>query len=374
MKNSKALKMTSNVLKALMLPLLVFVVFAILTGGRTVSLRMFMTTLRQSVVPALICWGIMLKLTVGMMDFSAGAVVIMSAIVGGNLSQMTGNGILGMALFAILTGLLTGVLTGVLHIKMRVPCMVLTIGLMLAFEAFPRTIFSKGISIPASMTVLALSPWCFIILGVMLLVFYIIYNFTPFGHNLRAIGSNQAISDSVGLNSDKSKFLTFLLGGLFLGVAATLHLSASGEIRPGGAMSSMLVMMDGFMGMFLSMFISNYCNLAFAVPISVVTMKMISNGFVALGMSSTVRDITNGGFCWFCSPSLPIRDCLHASRRTGHSQNRQMPNTKHRKSSALENRTADMRKRRFPNTSKAVLALFICISSTARACRLWLPP
>jgi len=34
--------------------------------------------------------------------------------------------------------------------------------------------------------------------------------------------------------------------------------------------------------------------MAIAIPISVVTMKMISNGFVSLGMSATIRDVTNG--------------------------------------------------------------------------------
>ena len=294
MNKRKAINLAVNTMKSLLLPILIFVAFAILTGGRSATSRMFLTTARQSVAPALICWGIMLNMTVGMINFSAGATVIMSAIIGGNLALMTGTGIPGLAFFTILVGIIAGIFTGVLYIKMRVPAMVLTIGLMLVFEAFPRIIFSGGISIPGRMTTLALSPWCFIIVGVMLAVFYVLYNLTAFGHNLRAIGANQAISDSAGINSDKGKLISFVIGGLFLGVAAVVYISANGEIRPAAAMSSMQVMMDAFMGMFLSMFISRYCNLAFAVPISVLTMKMITNGFVSLGMSATVRDITSG--------------------------------------------------------------------------------
>lgn len=294
MNKRKALKLATDTFKALLLPILIFVVFAILTGGRSATSRMFLTTARQSVAPALICWGIMLNMTVGMINFSAGAAVIMSAIIGGNLALMTGTGILGLAFFTIIVGIVAGIFTGALYIKMRVPAMVLTIGLMLVFEALPRIIFTNGISIPGKMTTLALSPWCFIIVGVMLAIFYVLYNWTAFGHNLRAIGANQAISDSAGINSDKGKFLSFAISGLFLGVAALVYISANGEIRPAAAMSSMQVMMDAFMGMFLSMFISRYCNLAFAVPISVLTMRMITNGFVSLGMSATVRDITSG--------------------------------------------------------------------------------
>ncbi len=207
---------------------------------------------------------------------------------------MTNTGVWGLALFTIVTGVLSGALTGLLYNVMRVPCMVLTIGMMLVFEALPRVVFSNGINLSSSYTVLAQSPWCYLILLAMLAIFYLLYNKTAFGHNLRAIGSNQAISNSVGLDLDKSKFLSFLVGGLFLGVAALLYVSSNGELRPVAAMASMQIMMDGFMGMFMSIFISRYCNTAFAVPISVYTMKMISNGFVSLGMSATVRDITNG--------------------------------------------------------------------------------
>lgn len=293
--NKKTLvRFAKNAAMSLFLPVLVFVVFTVLTGGRFSTSRMVMTTLRQSVVPALICYGIMLNMTVGMINFSAGAMILSSGIIGGNLARMTGTGIGGLAVFTILCALIIGAASGVLYIKMRVPAMVLTIGLMLVFEALPRIIFSNGISLKSDMTTLALSPYCFMVFGVMFLVFYLLYNKTAFGHNLRAIGSNQAISDSVGINSDKGKFMTFVIGSLFIGVAALLYTSNNGEVRPVAAMASMMIMMDGFMGMFMAMFIAKYCNLAIAVPISVVTMRLITNGFVASGMSATVRDITNG--------------------------------------------------------------------------------
>jgi ribose transport system permease protein len=296
MKKNKALNFIIRALKSIVLPLLVFVIFAIMSGGRSASSRMLLTTLRQSVVPALICWGIMLNMTVGMMNFSAGAVILTAGIIGGNLSLLTSTGVSGFVFFVMVIGLLTGLLTGILYIKMRVPCMVLTIGLMLVFEALPRVFFESGVSIPYRNTYLAQSPYCFIILGLMLVIYYLLYNKTTFGHNLRAIGANQAISDSIGLDSDKIKSLSFIIGSLFLGVAAVLYISSNGEVRNIGSMGSMLIMMDAFMGMFLAMFLSRQANLAFAVPISVFTMKLIANGFVSLGISATIRDVTNGLF------------------------------------------------------------------------------
>lgn len=286
--------MLLQVVMSVILPVAVFALFSLLTGGRFATRRMVLTTLRQSIVPALICYGIMLNKTVGMINFSAGAVILTASIIGGNLAKVTGAGVVGLVVFTVGLGVLSCAATGLLYNWLRVPCMVLTIGMMLVFEALPRIFFSNGVNLSASYTVLAQSPWCYVILAIMLVIFYLLYNKTAFGHNLRAIGSNQAISNSVGLNLDKTKFLSFVIAGLFIGVAALLYVSTNAELRPVAAMASMQIMMDGFMGMFMAIFISRYCNTAFAVPISVFTMKLISNGFVSLGMSATVRDITNG--------------------------------------------------------------------------------
>ena len=288
--------MALNALKAVIIPVGMWLIFALLSGDRTATMKTLVTTMRQSVTPIIICYGLMLNMSVGMMNFSAGGMMLFAGIVGGNLAKMTGTGIVGMLFFCLLICVLEGAITGVLYNKMRVPCIVLSIGMMLVWESFPKVIFENGVNLKAGMTIWARSPYCFIILGVMLVVFHIIYNKTAFGHNLRAIGANQAIANSVGLDSDKIKFLSFTLGAIFLGVGAFLYVSERGEVRNMAAMGSMTIMMDGFMGMFIAMFLTKYCNMSIAVILGTFSMKMLSNGFVAMGLSSTVRDIVQGLF------------------------------------------------------------------------------
>ena len=293
---SKAVNYLIRGLKSIIIPVGVWVVFAILSGGRTATWSMTQTTLRQSVIASIICYGIILNMTVGMMNFSAGGMMLFAGIVGGNLAKMTGMGIPGLLLFCLLICIAEGIVTGLLYNVMRVPCIVLTIGMMLIWESFPKVIFEDGVNLRASMTILARSPNCFIILAIAFVIFYIMYNKTAFGHNLRAIGSNQAIANSVGLDSDKIKLASFIIGSFFLGIAATLYVSNSGEVRNVTSMGSMTIMMDGFMGMFIAMFLSRYCNLSIAVIFGTFSMQMLSNGFVALGLSSTIRDIVQGIF------------------------------------------------------------------------------
>ena len=292
--NNKVVQFLLRTAKALVIPVGMWLLFAIISGGRTASLKMFRNTLRQSVVPCIICYGLMLNMSVGMMNFSAGGMMIFAGIIGGNLAKMTNTGVPGLLLFIIAICVLEGMVTGLLYNAMRVPCIVLSIGMMLIWEALPRVIFEGGLNLTYQWTFLARNPYCFIILLACMLVFYIIYNKTSFGHNLRAIGSNQAIANSVGLDSDKIKFKSFTIGSLFLGIAAVLYMSERGEVRNVPTMGSMTIMMDGFMGMFIAMFLSKYCDMSIAVVFGTFTMKMLSNGFVALGLSATVRDIVQG--------------------------------------------------------------------------------
>lgn len=294
MKNAKAKKYIINTIKTVMIPLVIYIIFVVLTKGRMLSVRTVMTTLKQSFYPTIICWGIILCMSVGMMNFAAGGVILASTIIGGNLMKLTASGFFGYIMFTLLVSLVLSALTGILYNKMRIPSIVLTIGLVLTFEALPRALFSGGVMIPAKVTFLAQSPYCYIIISVMFILFYLIFNKTVFGHNLRAIGSNQAIANSVGLDSDKIKFTCFMVTGLFLGVAAILYGSIQGEIRNVTSLGSMLIMMDAFMSMFLAFFLAKFCNLTIAVFVATFTMKLINIGFVAMGVQGTVRDITTG--------------------------------------------------------------------------------
>ena len=291
---SKILYNMKRLVFSLIIPVGMWAVFAIASGGRTASKAMLITTLRQSVMPSIICYGLMLNMEVGMMNFAAGGMMLCGCIVGGNLAKLTSTGIPGLIFFCVLVCIIEGVVVGVLYRLMHVPSIVLTIGLMLLFEALPKVIYSEGLNLTADYTYLTRNPYCFYVLTICLIIFYIIYNKTAFGHNLRAVGSNQAISNSVGLDSDKIKFMSYILGAAFLGIGAMLYASSNGEIRNVTTLGSMSIMMDGFMGMFIAIFIAQFCDMSFAVVFGVFAMKMLSNGFVALGMSSTIRDIVQG--------------------------------------------------------------------------------
>ncbi len=285
-----------GLLKTLVIPVAVYVLFGLLSGGRMFNSRAILTVLRQAVQPSLICYALLLGLSIGMMNFGAGSFVTCAAIIGSGLSNLLGWGLPGLIFFAILISLACSAFMGFLYNWLRVPCMVLGLGLLLFFEALPRMIFPGGAVIQTKDAFLARQPWVFVVMIVMAVVFYVLYNKTAFGHNIRAIGSNQAVALAAGLNLDKIKFTNFLVGGLFLGVAAVLYISNQGKVQNVAALGSMTVMMDGFMGVFLGMLLARWADPSIAVFCGVLTMKILASGFVAVGLESTWKDVVTGFF------------------------------------------------------------------------------
>ncbi|MDR2792535.1 MAG: hypothetical protein LBB61_02555 [Treponema sp.] len=293
---NKVVRFLMNVGKSVLLPVLVYVVFAVLTKGRIVNSRTFLVILRQTVMPTIICWALVLNMTLGVMNFAAGGVVLCALIMGGNLSNMLGMGLPGLIVFCILLAIFLSFVVGILFNVMHVPAIVLTIGIVLIFESIPRVFFQAGVIVPRRDTFLAREPWCFMVLLVVFCIFYVIYNKTAFGHNLRALGSNAQIASASGINVNKVTLYCFLVSGFFLGIAAVLYGAANGEVRNVTAMGSMTIMMDAFMGVFLAFFLAQYCDLTIAVFMGTFTMRLLTNGFVAMGTSATVRDMANGFF------------------------------------------------------------------------------
>lgn len=293
---NKLARQVQGILKTMAIPVAVYVLFGILSGGRMFNSRALVTVLRQAIQPSVICYALLLGMSIGMMNFSAGAFVTCAAIIGNGVSNMLGWGLPGLIFFAILVSLACSAIMGLLYNWLRVPCMVLGLGLMLVFESLPRIFFPGGAVISPDDAFLARQPWCFVVMAFVMVLFYVIYNKTPYGHNIRAIGANQSVALAAGLNLDKIKFTNFMVGGFFLGIAAVLYMSAQGKVQNVGALGSMVVMMDGFMGVFLGMLLARWSDPSIAVFCGVLTMKILANGFVAVGLESTWKDVVTGMF------------------------------------------------------------------------------
>ena len=295
MKSAKSVKII-NTLKAIILPIAVYFIMLAATGGRFGGSSSMMMMFRQSVVPIILAFSMGMNMMMGMWDFSAGAVIYASAMLGCTLTQRFDAGLPGLLIFCMLIAVGLTTLTGFLYRMIKIPSMVLGLGLAMVYEGLPRVFQIKSAEINLKHAIIYRAPWCFIILAVLVVLFYVLYNYSPFGYNVRAIGADQKIARQAGVNIEKTKQISFSVSGIFLGLAAPLYLASMMKMYPLASFASVALIFDSFMGIFIALFLTRYCNFTWGIFIGMVTMQMLMFGLMALGLNSTFQKVVQGIF------------------------------------------------------------------------------
>ena len=290
-------KKLTNFGKAMILPLCVYLLFTVLTKGAFGSPKSMLAIVRTSIVPILLGMALSFGMTMGMWNFASGAIIYAAAIFSANIANALHLGIPGVAIISLLIAVVLNSLMGWAYNVFRVPCMVLSLGFAMIYEALPNLLtrdFTGKIKMADAY--LADMPWCVIIVLIMFLIFYIIYNHTTLGTNISAIGANISIANSAGVNIDSVKFFSFLISGIFLGITAVVFLSVNVSVIAVTGFASCSMIFDSMMGIFIAAVLAKYVNYCVAVVLGIFTIRMLGTAMVAMGMSSQMRGVMTGVF------------------------------------------------------------------------------
>lgn len=286
-----------NICKALGLPIVVWIIFIIATKGSFASVPVLMSLLRTSVIPLLVAMGLSLGMVMGLWNFSVGAIVYASALFSAYLSSLLGLGLPGVCVLSILIGVALAGSMGVLYRVLRIPCLVLSLGYVMVVEALPGIVIPQATAhIKITEGFLASNPWCYLILIVMFALFVYINNCTTLGANIRAIGADIKIANTAGINIDRVKLISFILSGVFLGVGGLMLISNNITLTGMVGFATAGMLFDGMMGIFVAFVLMKYIDYNVGVLIGTLTIRILSSGLVAVGLSSEVRGMLTGAF------------------------------------------------------------------------------
>ena len=145
-------------------------------------------------------------MVMGMFDFSIGANIMLSAIVGCVFATRFNLGYFGLIVGCILTGTIVGALNGMFYVKLRIPSMIVTTGLALIYESLANYI-AGGVeqTLPSNLRAFGQMPWDIILALVACVVAYIFLNYTKIGTYTYAIGSDEFVAKNMGINVNKYK-------------------------------------------------------------------------------------------------------------------------------------------------------------------------
>ncbi len=271
-----------------------WIVFKLLAGdkfGTDTLLSAFEASLMASVGAV----GFYFVLVMGMFDFSIGANIILSAIVGCQLANTFGLGYFGLIIGAVITGALVGLCNGMFYVKLRIPSMIVTTGLALIYESLAN-IVAGGYSqkLPSDLRAFGKMPGNLILAVIAFVLAWLILNYTKIGTYTYAIGSDEFVTKNMGIKVDKFKVIAFLISGAFFGLMAVLTISYGSSILAETGMASMSRNFIPTMGCFFGVAFKKYGIPLQAIIIGEFFINIIFYGFVALGAPTAIQDVITG--------------------------------------------------------------------------------
>ncbi len=269
-------------------------VFKIITPGNFGSPAQVLQYFQASLMATTGAIGFYFVMVMGMFDFSIGANIVLSSIVGCVLANH-GLGYVGFILGSILCGLLVGTLNGCFYVKLRIPSMIVTTGLALIYEALANYIAGGVVqTLPSEMRAFGSIGGSIALAAVAFIVAYVFLNYTKIGTYTYAIGSNEFVAKNMGINVNKYKVLAFMLSGAFFGAEALLSISYGSSMVAVTGMASMSRNFTPTMGCFFGLAFRKYGIPLQAIVLGEFAINIIFYGFIALGAPTAIQDVITG--------------------------------------------------------------------------------
>lgn len=286
---------TKGYIVLISLVFLSWAIFKILTPDNFGSWSNLVSYFQASLITTVGAVGFYFVMDMGMFDFSIGANIILSAIVGCQLATGLDLGYMGLILGSIATGALVGLCNGYFYVKLRIPSMIVTAGLALIYESIANYM-AGGVeqTLPSALRAFGQMPGNIIMAIATFVIAYGILNYTKFGTYTYAIGSDEFVAKNMGINVDKFKVLAFVLSGAFFGAMAILTISYGSSMVAVTGMSSMSRNFIPTMGAFFGLAFMKYGIPLQAIILGEFIVNIIFFGFISLGAPTAIQDVITG--------------------------------------------------------------------------------
>ena len=270
-------------------------VFKILTPDNFGSPSNLLSYFQASLITTVGAIGFYFVMDMGLFDFSIGANIILSGIVGCQLATNFGLGYPGLILGSVATGALVGLCNGLFYVKLRIPSMIVTAGLALIYESVANYIAGgREQTLPSDLWAFGQMPGDILLAILTFVIAWGILNYTKIGTYTYAIGSNEFVAKNMGINVDKYKVLAFILSGAFFGAMAILTISYGSSMVAVTGMASMTRNFVPTMGCFFGLAFMKYGIPLQAIILGELIVNIIFFGFISLGAPTAIQDLISG--------------------------------------------------------------------------------
>lgn len=300
MKRILEIKTIKNILITLAFPvgmiMLMGIILALAGKNITISMLDIKDLIRNTGTSSIIAFALSFNLTSGRLDLSLGAQRLVGTIFGGNLALALGLSGIWLLAFSLAVGFFFGFIVGLIFVSVRIPALVLGIGMGLVLESvayvgsggFGLNLFGvEGIGFLSEIN------FTILIVSIIALFTYGLVNYTKFGYHMKAIQGSQRIAQNSGIKVFKHAVISYSLAGAFVGISGILESAYRTQLESSLGFVSNGPVLGNIFPMSLGLYIGKWSNQAVGIVIGTLTLKIFSVALGRLEFSSAMTSVIN---------------------------------------------------------------------------------
>lgn len=229
--------------------------------------------------------GIGLQFNNGRFDFSGGAVMLLAAIISGNVAAKAGNNLIIYAVLCIALTTLFSVAVSLLYVYGRLPVAITTITMALILEAITPLVFNgAGVNLVAKLELKKLTVYPGVLIPFILaILIYIFYkNYTLSGKQSLLLAKNQGAAVDIGINEKRNVIISYVYSGMLFGLATIIWTPQTIKAASFTSLSTVGALFTNILPVFIGLALSKYCGEAIGTVMGAVTLSLMTYGLQAV--------------------------------------------------------------------------------------------
>ena len=292
--------MPKRILLSLLIPAAVLAVVEILSAVKGV--RLFAGTdswklfFRAVANVTLTTFALSINLDSGRFDFSLGSVAVLSATVAGTASVAWNLGPWPTLLLCVAVATALGLIHGAVYVVTRIPPIIVSLGMTLFYEGCAYAFTGgKGVTVVTRADLIGFStiPHYILVIAAAVAIIVLLFDYTRFGANYRALLSGQKIAVDTGIKEIGNALGCYAVSGALMGAVGFISLTNTGNVQMSLNFGSIGIMFTAFLPMFIGGWIGRYINKRVGIMLGAVSMALISLAYARFDTASSVQSIAS---------------------------------------------------------------------------------
>ena len=247
--------------------------------------------------------GIGLQFKNGRFDFSGGAIMLLAAIIAGNLAQGNfGNSIWAFVVLSMVTCVILSVIVAVFYVYGRLPIIIATVGMALLYESVTCLVFNgTGAKYVSNMTLNVFSsfPMALLPFAAGVLVYGLYSYMTVAGKESQLLANNQQSAVNIGISEKKNVIISYIYSGIIFGLATMIYATNSTHDASFTSLVTAGELFSNILPVFIGMMLAGFCGDLLGTIVGALTLSLLSYSLSAVftaEMGSAISTVITGVF------------------------------------------------------------------------------